>query len=171
LRRVKAMRCDPQDSVVLPAACVRCACVRRRLACILSACLVRCRLVCILSECTQRCLACDGRLGRRSKTCSKWRRRRGRIGLLSRVLYFDIVLTTTAPTSFSRAFLTIILPIPVVMTLLLAMSLESALARSRLPFVPKMAEINSVFETGGRNRLLGLACRGQAAMTCQWCVV
>ena len=72
---------------------------------------------------------------------------------------------------FQQVFLTIILPIPVVMTLLLTMSLESVLVRNRLPFVPKMAEINSVFETGGRNRLLGLACRGQAAMTCQCCVV
>jgi hypothetical protein len=72
---------------------------------------------------------------------------------------------------FQQVFLTIILLIPAVMTLLLAMSLESVLVRNRLPFVPKMAEINSVFETGGRNCLLGSACRGQAAMTCQCCVV
>jgi hypothetical protein len=52
-----------------------------------------------------------------------------------------------------------------------ASSRDVARERARLPFVPKMAEINSVFETGGRNCLLGLVCRGQAAMTCQWCVV
>jgi hypothetical protein len=52
---------------------------------------------------------------------------------------------------FRQVFLMIILPIPVVMTLLFVMSLESALARSHPSFVPKMAEINSVFETGGRN--------------------
>src|SRR6266852_2186864 len=60
---VKAMRCEPQDRVVLPAACVRHACVWCCLACILSACHVQCHLVCILSVCMQRCLACDGWLG------------------------------------------------------------------------------------------------------------
>ena len=48
-----------------------------------------------------------------------------------------------------------------------ASSRDVARECARLPFVPKMAEINSVFETGGRNCLLGSACRGQAAMTCQ----
>ena len=71
---VKVMWCEPQDRVVLPAACMRRACAWHCLACILSACHVRCCLACILSVCTQRCLACDGRLGSLNLTSPQGKR-------------------------------------------------------------------------------------------------
>ncbi len=74
---------------------------------------------------------------------------------------------------FQQAFLTTILPIPIVMslmTLLLADVARECPSAEPPSFVPKVAEINSVFETGGRNCLLGSACREKAAMTDKWCV-
>jgi hypothetical protein len=63
---------------------------------------------------------------------------------------------------FHQAFPTIILPTPIVMTLLLADVARECPRAAPPSFVPKMAEINSVFETGRRNCLLGSASRGKA---------